>query len=166
MDAYAITSMPIKNMHCIIGVYADLQHIDAHSTYRMSYFEDDATYTFVIPCHPHIQAKTYFSSGCGGCHGLDSFQIRVRRPSHWAELCGARPRWGMLQVYRFPKIKEPPRSSKIGYFPPCCLVISSQQKKKKTMYRFQKFQVRIFDKIFRFGSKNWSLTPSPFNSLM
>ena len=59
LDAYAITSLPIENMHCIIGVYVFLQHIDAHSTYRMSYFEDDATYTCVIPCHPHIQGKTY-----------------------------------------------------------------------------------------------------------
>lgn len=47
----------------------------------------------------------------------------------------------MLQVYRFPKIKEPPRSSKIGYFPPCCLVISSQQKKK----------LYIDSKSFKFG---------------
>lgn len=116
LDAYAITSMPIKNMHCIIGVYADLQRIDAHSTYRMSYFEDDATYTFVIPCHPHIQAKTYFSSGCGGCHGLDSFQIRVRRPSHWAELCGQGQDGECFRFIGSPKLRNPQDPAKLATF--------------------------------------------------
>lgn len=54
MDVYAITSMQIEHMHCIIGVYVNLQHIDVHIVHRMNYFEDSPIYTFVI------QAKTMY----------------------------------------------------------------------------------------------------------